>query len=276
MVKIHKIFVGNSLRNFTYVVELNNQNCFCIDPTRADLVEEYIEKNNLNLVGIINTHEHFDHVGGNQELVSKYRCHVYCHKKAIDKVPCASIGIDDGEKISLDNNNYFETLSTPGHTYGHICLVLYQTTPNSSPSPNSSLPTSPSPVPTALLSGDTLFNSGVGNCSGGDVESMYESVTNKLSKLPDTVKLYPGHDYIEKNLNFAKYVENDNIEIEKYLKIYEEKGVDLVLTMQDERKYNPFFRLYSSSIVENLKERGLRCDNEKEVFISLRKIRDNF
>ena len=46
--------------------------------------------------------------------------------------------------------------------------------------------------------------------------------------------------------------------------------------MWDERKYNPFFRLNSPSIVEYLKEKGLSCDNEKEVFKSLRKLRDNF
>ena len=74
--KVHQIYTDSNLRNFTYIIELNNKSAFVIDPWNADLVNNILTKYNLKLTAIINTHEHWDHIQGNQELVDLHQCEV--------------------------------------------------------------------------------------------------------------------------------------------------------------------------------------------------------
>ena len=263
MVQIHQLFVGNSLRNFTYIIEYGNNNAICIDPTEASLVDEELKKKGLLLKGIINTHEHFDHTAGNKKLVEEYHCDVYVHYKAKSIVAKATKALDEGDKIPLDDSSYLYVLSTPGHTYGHVCLVLYE-----------------SRRPEALFSGDTLFNAGVGNCKGGgDVESLYESITHKLKTLPENLKLYPGHEYIKNNVTFAKTIERGNKELDSFYNKYLEeldKGQWLVSTLEEEFRINPFFRLDSNEVKQYLEAMRMNCGTQQERFVSLRSLRDNW
>src|SRR5690606_714728 len=78
-----------------------------------------------------------------------------------------------------------QCLDTPGHTMSHVCLFAHTDQP-------------------ALFSGDTLFNAGAGNChNGGDPVALYETFATRLAHLPETTRVYPGHDYLLNNLGFT-------------------------------------------------------------------------
>ena len=79
-------------------------------------------------------------------------------------------------------------LDTPGHTRAHLCLYGEAA----------------GDAPPALFSGDTLFNAGAGNCiHGGDPLLLYETFSGRLSQLPATTRVFPGHEYLLRNLDFT-------------------------------------------------------------------------
>ncbi len=90
----------------------------------------------------------------------------------------------------------------------------------------------------ALFSGDTLFNAGVGNCksAGASVEALFET-TNRLKKMPNQMVLYPGHDYVLKNLLFAKSCEPENKDIDEALKMKKDINNELEVAATEESHY---------------------------------------
>jgi len=74
--KIHQVYTESVLRNFTYLIELENNSALVIDPWDAGEVNSLLSKHQLSLQAIINTHEHWDHIQGNNELVAEHGCEV--------------------------------------------------------------------------------------------------------------------------------------------------------------------------------------------------------
>jgi hydroxyacylglutathione hydrolase len=246
MILVKTFYAHNDLRNFTYLI-LDDQtgDSWVIDPYDANPIIDYIKKNALKLRGILNTHQHFDHIRGNAPLIEKFGSSV-CKLK-------------NSETIELSQNYSLETLDTPGHTMDHQVFIWKQNN-----------------NPLALFSGDTLFNSGVGNCKGGgDVNELYSTTHKLLKNLPAETLLYPGHDYRKRNLEFALNVEPKNKAIkERLLELKEVQTENLApVTLAEEMKVNPFLRLDSQEIKENIGEKVL---NSKEVFIKLRDLRDHW
>jgi hydroxyacylglutathione hydrolase len=257
--KIHQIYTDNVLRNFTYIIELNNKSGYVIDPWDSKQSQKFLNKNNIKLHAIINTHEHWDHVQGNQELVDNYDCEVWAHKKGRGKIPGLSRLLQAEEKIQLSDNCTIEVLDTPGHSQAHLCFIVYHNNKAE-----------------YIFTGDILFNAGVGNCHGGNVEDMYTTIQEKFESLPDDIIILPGHDYLENNLNFTLNREPSNNHAEIWLSKYKQSNVHvkpLQTTMADERKINTFFRLNNKEIINNLSD---TVNSPKEVFISLRAIRDKW
>jgi glyoxylase-like metal-dependent hydrolase (beta-lactamase superfamily II) len=93
-------------------------------------------------------------------------------------------GLIAGDIIKVGKTVELEALDTPGHTLCHICLLSHTDQPT-------------------LFSGDTLFNAGAGNChNGGNLKSLFQTFSQQLNLLPENTLVYPGHDYIENNLQF--------------------------------------------------------------------------
>ena len=244
-----KIFFGyNSERNFSYLIHTHNQ-AWVIDPFDPNPIIDYIKKNNLNLQGILNTHQHWDHIKGNQELKMKF---------GLDPLI-----LKDQDKILLDQDNFIQVINSPGHTMEHQLFLWEQKGQK-----------------VGLFSGDTVFNSGVGNCkNGGKPEVLFETV-QKIRKLPPEIIIYPGHDYAKRNLQFALSIEPSNLDIREYLlkvdQVETEKGLNW--TLGDEYKFNPFFRLNSPEIRQKLNLNTLDDSHNtvRDVFLALRKLRDNW
>ena len=180
------------MANFVYVIgDDETRECLLIDPAwdvKGILGE--IDRQELRLTGVLVTHYHPDHVGGNifghhiaglAELQSLRPVKVYVNELEAHGVKLVT-GLSDGDLVKVRGgdqcrvgNAALTFLHTPGHTPGSQCFLAGP----------------------ALVSGDTLFIGGCGRVDlpGGDSEQLYYSLTQVLGKLPDTTVLYPGHHY---------------------------------------------------------------------------------
>jgi hydroxyacylglutathione hydrolase len=170
--KVYQTEVG-SMQNFTYVLEdEETKESVVIDPSwDLDLILEIIEKNDLKVKYIINTHHHFDHTIGNDAMVNHTKSKILQHESSTLK---NDIRVSNGEKIIFGNSE-LAVIHTPGHSKDSICLV----------------------GDGKIFSGDTLF---VGNCGridlpGGSAKELYHSLFDTVCKLDDDLILYPGHNY---------------------------------------------------------------------------------
>lgn len=257
--KIHQIYTANELRNFNYLIELADGGAIVIDPWDASVVNRLLLERRLDLKVIINTHEHWDHIQGNEALVAEHGCEVWAHENGEGKIPGLTRTLIAGEGIPLDSGVELKVLDTPGHTFAHLCFLLVEQS-----------------VVRAAFTGDTLFNAGVGNCRSGDARLLYETISQQFHSLPDDVLVYPGHEYLENNLRFTLSVEPDNRDAQSWLQRAMDSNPELepiVTTIGDERLFNSFFRLNSAAIRQQL---NCQSASEEEVFIALRSRRDSW
>lgn len=254
--RVEQIFFNNTLRNFSYLIIFDDGPIYCIDPFNATEIMAYLENlETKKISGIINTHDHWDHYQGNAVLVEAYNCPVFSHLKA--SIP-EKIGVQDREIIYQNSIWSLEALTTPGHTLSHICLMLKK-----------------EGKPHSLFTGDCFFNAGVGNChNGGDPEILFQTIHEIFTTFPDDLLIYPGHEYLKRNLEFTREIEADNLEAQKFLAKIEKLDLNKTFFINDmriERKINTFLRLKSPGVQKKLK---LECASEKEVFIRLRELRN--
>ncbi len=228
--------------NYSYLIIDENKNTACvIDPSEPEPIIKYIDKNKFNLKFILNTHHHYDHVGGNDKLKKKYNAKVIGYEKDKERIPGIDILVKDNE---IWRNEKFEAkiIHIPGHTSGHICFYFYKDK--------------------IVFTGDTLFSLGCGRIFEGTYSQMFTSL-NRLKKLPLDTKVYCGHEYTVQNSKFClKYDVNNKKLKEKIIKIEKKLFDDLPTipsTIKDELECNIF----------------LRSDN-LESFSKLRDLKDNF
>lgn len=257
--EVISLFCHNSLRNLIYIlVDRKSNEAICIDPFDAQMVNKRLEKENLKLTKIINTHEHWDHIQGNDELKELTGCEIL----SVRGVNNSDQTLSGGEQLSIGETN-LDIIATPGHTMNHVCILSESMTKNGAKK--------------RIFSGDMLFNAGVGRCSnGGSVETMFNTFETFFKDLEDDVLVYPGHDYIENNLGFAKEQNPNNEEIDQMLEVANEvKGKDslIVTTMGQERAFNPFLRLESAEIQSRT---GTVDASREDVFTQLRTLRDSW
>jgi len=260
--KIIRIYMGNSLRNYCHLIACEEtKEAIIIDPLDAEKCLAEVGRLKLKVTKIVNTHEHFDHIEGNPGIVAATGAKVYAHVNAINSIPNVDSGLRAGDKIEVGNTVRLRVLDTPGHTMAHVCLASEVGEP-------------------VLFCGDTLFNGSAGNCLyGGDVGEMYKTFVNQLCKLPDDTAIYPGHDYIVNNLNFSLSLEPNNQFAKDLLAEVNDQSPEnrLVTSLGTEKKINPFFRLQNQAIIGALKERFAdQKEDPESIFISLRRVRDKW
>jgi hydroxyacylglutathione hydrolase len=148
-----------------------------IDPVDVDRILKIAEQKKLKIKYIVNTHSHFDHIAGNEELKAKTGAKIVAHENSkIEK----DITVKDGDVIILGKLK-IKVIHTPGHTQDSICLLVNKN----------------------LFTGDTLFvggSYGRTDLPGGNFEQLVNSL-QKLMKLDEKVIVYPGHHYGKKKFS---------------------------------------------------------------------------
>ena len=228
--------------NYSYLVIDKGNNSACIvDPSESEPIIEIIEKKKVNLKFILNTHHHYDHVGGNEILKKKFGAKIIAFKDDKNRIPFVDILLEDNE-IWKNLNFEFKVFHIPGHTSGHICFYFYKDN--------------------IVFSGDTLFSLGCGRIFEGTYEQMYYSL-NKFKELPKETKVYCGHEYTLQNSVFcATYDKNNDKLNKKILEVKSKRDRNLPTipsTIGEELACNIFLR------AKNLKD-----------FSKLRDLKDNF
>jgi hydroxyacylglutathione hydrolase len=228
--------------NYSYLIIDKEDNTACVvDPSEADPIIKYLENNNIKLKFILNTHHHYDHVGGNEKLKSKYGASVIGYKEDKERIPGIDILISDQETWIYKN---FEAkiIHIPGHTLGHICFYFHKEK--------------------SVFTGDTLFSLGCGRIFEGTYEQMFESL-RKLKELPKDTKVFCGHEYTLQNSKFCMVHDKDNLNLKAKIgdiKIKLKAGMSTIpSTIKDELECNIFFRSHNV-----------------ETFSKLRDLKDNF
>ena len=215
-----------------------------------------------HITKILNTHEHGDHTGGNINLMNLTGAEVMAPEGASKNIPGMTIGLIEGDVVKIGKEVELEVLDTPGHTMTHICLFSRTDKP-------------------VLFSGDTIFGAGAGNChNGGHPEELYETFNTKFRDLPGTTLIYPGHDYLQTNLEFTLDREPNNKEAQKLLNSVKDSEAGSVTTnLNMENNINTFFRLSNNTIIDRLREKFPELSinpSQKEVFLLLRQLRNKW
>ena len=228
--------------NYSYLVidESNNFACV-IDPSEARPIISFVEKNNIKLMYILNTHHHFDHIGGNKEIKKRFGSTILGFKEDSHRIPGIDILLEDNQ-IWEAQNFTAKVIHIPGHTSGHICFHFF----------NEKL----------AFTGDTLFSLGCGKIFEGTYKQMYDSL-NKIKSLPKETKVYCGHEYTLNNSKFCIEYDPKNLDLKKKVEIINKKiknGLPTIpTTIKEELDCNIFLRT-----------------KDLESFSKLRDLKDNF
>ncbi len=260
---IERIWAANELRNYQYLIAAESSGeALAVDPLNAADVLACARARGWTITQILNTHEHLDHTAGNAGVVAATGAKVMAHAAGAARIGGVDRALQAGDIISLGRELRFQCLDTPGHTMAHVCLYAAGDSP-------------------LLFSGDTLFNAGVGNCrGGGDPVSLYQTCSQILARLPAGTRIYPGHDYLRRNLEFTLSLEPGNAAARALHERTAGTAAEAmpVLTLAEELAYNTFFRLREAELIENLRRRqpSLAGGDPQSVFLALRELRNSW
>jgi len=259
-----RIWSGNSLRNFHFLIACpETGEALAVDPLEWQLCLEAARRRGWQITQILNTHEHTDHTGGNAGLKAATGAKVAAHAAAAARIGGVDRGLSAGDVIRVGRTVELECLDTPGHTMAHICLLSHS-------------------EPPALFCGDTLFNAGAGNChNGGHPEALYQTFVTQLARLPDETRVYPGHEYLARNLEFTLDREPGNQAAGELLELARghDPAAATVTTLGEEKRINTFLRLTNPQVIARLREKFPEVGEHPDpqtVFVKLRELRNRW
>ncbi|XP_015935426.1 probable hydroxyacylglutathione hydrolase 2, chloroplastic [Arachis duranensis] len=243
--------------NYAYLLhDVNTGTVGVVDPSEAVPIIDALSRKNINLTYILNTHHHYDHTGGNEELKARYGAKVIGSGIDKERIPGIDIYLNDGDKWMFAGHEV-HVMDTPGHTRGHISFYF--------------------PGSKAIFTGDTLFSLSCGKLFEGTPEQMQSSLT-KIMSLPDETSIYCGHEYTLSNSKFALSIEPGNKELQSYaahVASLRSKGMPTIpTTLKTEKATNPFLRTSSAEIRRVLKIADTADD--AEALGVIRQAKDNF
>ena len=240
--------------NYVYLITHEEQ-VAVVDPSEAKPVLQYLERHQLHLTHILNTHHHWDHTDGNLELQERYDCEVYGSLADQHRIPGITRGVKGGESVQLGGFSA-KVIEIPGHTSGHIAFWFSKES--------------------VVFTGDTLFSLGCGRMFEGTPEQLWSSLC-RLRELPDSTKVYCGHEYTIKNAQFSLGLDPDNedlrLRFQEAQRLRDQNQPTLPVPLGTEKKTNPFLRADDISLAKQLGREG---KSPVEVFADLRKRRDQF
>lgn len=248
------------LDNYAYLVIADSGAAAVVDPSEAAPVLRAVEREGAALQAIWNTHHHWDHVGGNRDLLLDHpdlRVVGYAGDRA--RIPGITDGVEDAQQFDFEDIAV-RVIFIPAHTSGHVAYHL--------------------PGESTVFTGDTLFAGGCGRLFEGDARTMVGSLS-RLTALSPNTRIFCGHEYTEKNLRFALTLEPNNAELAaKYqrVKAQVDRGEPTVpTTMSEELATNPFLRVSSAELRRAVLQKFPDCPDEPiAVFAKTRELKDAF
>ncbi len=247
--------------NFAYlIIDDSSKECGVVDCAEAAKVLDEAKRQGVNLTTVLSTHWHFDHVGGNKDLLAAIpNLRIYGAKAEHGRIPGITDAIDDGDEVRVGGLRG-RAIGIPAHTSGHVAYYF--------------------PTLKSVFSGDTLFIAGCGRLFEGGAATMLQSLS-KLAALPDDTKVYCGHEYTVKNLEFALTLEPGNKILaakHQWAKQMRREGKWTVpSTIGDEKRFNPFLRTESPEIRANLTRIAPEVDNDNvKIFAKIRELKDRY
>jgi glyoxylase-like metal-dependent hydrolase (beta-lactamase superfamily II) len=194
MMILERLIVGMLQTNCYLLADAQTRQAAVIDPGgNAERIITRLQHHHLELVSILNTHGHFDHVLDAWALKEKVGGNVVLHPddqtilqdrsvglvgmfSALKKSPKGAVDrwVHEGDHVQVGGLR-LEVLETPGHTPGHVSYYL--------------------PEANIIFVGDTLFAGSIGRTDfpGGSYDQLVRSVRNKIFPLDDSTRVYPGH-----------------------------------------------------------------------------------
>ena len=234
--------------NYTYLLtcEESGESAVVDAPEEGPVVER-IEKLGAKLTKVLSTHHHWDHSAANPELAKRYEVPVFGHSSDDGRLPGLTDGLDEGDTISVGRQTA-RILFIPAHTRGHIAYVFDDAE--------------------AVFCGDTLFAAGCGRLFEGTPEMMFTALHEKLGTLPDSTRVFCGHEYTESNLRFAAHLEPENEAVKAKLERVQAlragpaadwhdatpEEMSIPSTLAEERATNPFLRATDAADLGRIRE----------------------
>lgn len=244
--------------NYIWAVH-NDQYAIVVDPGDAVPVSNFLEDNQLKLLGVLITHHHRDHIGGINDLVELYNTPVYGPR--LEKIPHLTYPLGEGDIVEFKELNFTaRVIDIPGHTKGHIAFLWDG----------------------GMFCGDTMFTCGCGKIFEGTPAQLHHSL-QRLASVPDDTLVYCAHEYTEYNTPFALICEPGNQALRQRIldaeKLRAQDFPTVPSTMGLEKATNPFLRCTEPEIIRNIETKSglqLKSRSEQEVFTALRAWRDLF
>jgi len=218
--------------NYAYVViDDETKDAMVVDPANPPevlpVLKELISSGKINFKGIINTHHHYDHAGGNEKTLEAYPGVPILGGKDCAKVTHTP---KDNETLKIGEGITVRAIHTPCHTQDSICWYME------------------SGDEKVVFTGDTLFIAGCGRFFEGTAEEMHQALNGKLALLPGDTKVYPGHEYTKSNIKFGKSI-LDSIWVQKLEKFCDEnEQTQGKFTIEDELRHNVFMKVEEPEI----------------------------
>ena len=171
--------------NYIFVVARGGE-ALVVDPAEAAPVRQWLEGEGLELVAVLQTHHHADHIGGTPDLLRRWpQAAVLASRDERERILFQTRGVADGDRLELLGLT-IEVLAVPGHTRTHLAYHL----------------PAQAGLPGELFCGDTLFAGGCGRLFEGTPAQMHASL-QRLAALPTGTRVWCAHEYTEANLRWA-------------------------------------------------------------------------
>lgn len=227
-----------------------------VDPATSQEVMAFLDERSWTLDAILNTHHHYDHVGGNAALVRRYSCAVYGAQRDSKRIPAITHMMKEGDALHL-GGFHFHVREVDGHTLGHIAFFEQRMK--------------------WLFVGDTLFSLGCGRLFEGSAQQMQRSL-DVIKSYPDETLIFCAHEYTQANARFALSLQPHHAELKdfyrKVLLLRQQDAPTLPAKLSVEKALNPFLRTSDPQLTRSL---PLSQDAQpSEVLAYLRKRKDCF
>jgi hydroxyacylglutathione hydrolase len=238
--------------NYLYLLS-EGPDAALVDPGDPAMALSLVAELGIRPRWILHTHGHADHTGGSARLRAALGAEVLGH--AGDAALFAPDVDLAGESELRLGALRLRVLEAPGHTAGSLLLEWQG----------------------RLLTGDTLFWMGSGNCRYGDPAQLGRTFLDVISRLPGALEVHPGHDYAARNLPFALSLEPDGAVAARGRALSEAQGAGRepeAVSLEVERATNPFLRLGAPGVAAAIAREAPAARTEVERFVAVRAMRD--